>query len=60
MEKLYVVIMAYTTTLVFGFTVSIIGSIFAKLKQKNDKILNKMTKINSFLKRNKITEQLAF
>lgn len=56
MEKFYVVLMANSTSLVFGFTVSIIGSIFAQLKQKNDKILNQMTKINSFLKNNKINE----
>jgi potassium voltage-gated channel Eag-related subfamily H protein 5 len=53
-EMTCVSIMVIITSIVFGYTISSIGSIFAQIKEKNDTYKNNMAQINSYLKK-KIT-----
>ncbi|CAK62036.1 unnamed protein product (macronuclear) [Paramecium tetraurelia] len=57
-EQIYLIIMVLITSLVFGYTISSIQNIFGQLREKTDQHRNKMAKINSYMKKNKISPML--
>jgi potassium voltage-gated channel Eag-related subfamily H protein 5 len=57
-EKGCMVFITVFSSIVFGYMISSIGSIFSQLKEDNEKYLNKMAVINSFLKSRNVSPQL--
>ncbi|CAD8199743.1 unnamed protein product [Paramecium pentaurelia] len=57
-EQVFLIIMVLITSLVFGYTISSIQNIFGQLREKTDQHRNKMAKINSYMKKNRINPVL--
>ena len=57
-EKGCLVFITIFSSIVFGYMISSIGGIFSQLKEDNEKYLNKMAVINSYLKRRNLNPQL--
>jgi hypothetical protein len=55
---MFVVMMVFVTSIVFGYTISNIGLIFSQIKEKNDKFKNNMAHLNQYIKKRVKCQQL--
>jgi hyperpolarization activated cyclic nucleotide-gated potassium channel 2 len=58
LEKGLLVVVTLFSSVVFGYMISSIGSIFSSLKEDSERYLNQMAAVNSFLKSRKVKPSL--
>ncbi|CAD8120396.1 unnamed protein product [Paramecium sonneborni] len=57
-EQAFMIFMVLVTSLIFGYTISSIQTIFGQLREKTDLHRNNMAKVNSYMKKHKLNPLL--
>ncbi|CAD8140670.1 unnamed protein product [Paramecium pentaurelia] len=57
-EKLFVIFVTLLSSIIFGYTISSIGGIFAQMTENKNYLRDKMTMIDSFIKRRGLNKDL--
>ncbi|CAD8092616.1 unnamed protein product [Paramecium primaurelia] len=57
-EQAFLIFMVLVTSLIFGYTISSIQTIFGQLREKTDLHRNNMAKVNSYMKKHKLNPLL--
>ncbi|CAD8074933.1 unnamed protein product [Paramecium sonneborni] len=57
-EKIFVIFVTLLSSIIFGYTISSIGSIFAQMSENKNYLRDKMTMIDSFLKKRGLNKDL--
>lgn len=57
-EKVFVIFVTLLSSIIFGYTISSIGSIFAQMSENKNYLRDRMTMIDSFLKKRGLNKDL--
>ncbi|CAD8060336.1 unnamed protein product [Paramecium sonneborni] len=57
-EKLFVIFVTLLSSIIFGYTISSIGAIFTQISENKNYLRDKMTMIDSFIKRRGLNKEL--